>query len=297
MSILTPQVPAFKASKLTATTFLIVEHSDVYDEHPYIYVKVLDASTLLILDTGCGGKADDPDINLTSLRKFVETVGVAENAGKPLNEGQRRGYIVILSHCHYDHILGVEQFTEDSQILVSGFAPEFNSPSNLPQNSLCESLGIEVPQYSPIFVEDRYTIRTTNGNVYVLHTPGHTPDELALWDEDERMLYVGDTLYEWAPIIFPVAGSIVAWLQTVDALLQLVAPFADARISCGHVTAGEPATEVLLEAKSFMGQVLQGKIKPTRVFEKGGEEHVHYKHGARYDSNLTGSNALAIVLG
>ena len=53
----------------------------------------------------------------------------------------------------------------------------------------------------------------------LLHTPGHTPDELALWDEAETMLYIGDTLYEWAPIIFPNEGSIVQWLETVDALL------------------------------------------------------------------------------
>ena len=61
--------------------------------------------------------------------------------------------------------------------------------------------------------------------VVVLHTPGHTPDELALWDESETMLYVGDTLYEWAHIIFPSEGSIVQWLQTVDGLIALVTPF------------------------------------------------------------------------
>lgn len=172
--------------------------------------------------------------------------------------------------------MGIEQFTKDSQILVSGFAPDFISPSKLSEHSLCQALGVDLPKYSPTFVSDRYSIRTTHGNVYVLHTPGHTPDELALWDEGERMLYVGDTLYERAPIIFPNEGSILDWLQTVDALLALVAPFDDVRISCGHVTAGQPATEVLLRAKSFMARVLKGQIKPIRKFEKRGEQNAHY---------------------
>lgn len=101
-----PKVPAFRALRLTPTssTFLVVEHSDVYDEHPHIYVKFLDDSTLLIVDTGCGGKTDNPDVTLTSLREFIETVDVDDNGGKPLNQDGKRGYIVVLSHCHYDHI-------------------------------------------------------------------------------------------------------------------------------------------------------------------------------------------------
>lgn len=98
------KIPAFKASRLTTSTFLVVEHSDIYDEHPHIYVKVLDDSTLLVLDTGCGGKTDKPEISLTSLREFIETSVVVDNGGNPLNEGGKRSYVVVLSHCHYDHI-------------------------------------------------------------------------------------------------------------------------------------------------------------------------------------------------
>lgn len=106
MTLPTPKIPAFKATRLSpsSTTFLVVEHSDAYFEHPYIYVKPLDQSSILIIDTGCGGKTDRPEINLKSLREFIETVGVADNGGKALNEGGRKGYIVVLTHCHFDHI-------------------------------------------------------------------------------------------------------------------------------------------------------------------------------------------------
>jgi len=101
-----PTIPAFKASRLTPSTFLIIEHSDVYSEHPFIYAKIIpSANTIVIIDTGCGGATNDETINLKSLREFIETVGIEDNEGdKPLNEGGKMRYIVVLSHCHYDHI-------------------------------------------------------------------------------------------------------------------------------------------------------------------------------------------------
>jgi len=96
---------AFTARRLTQTTFLIVEWDDIYNEHPFIYAKVVpSANTILILDTGCGGATYNPDISLKCLREFIETIPIPDNHGKPLNDGGRMKYIVVESHCHYDHI-------------------------------------------------------------------------------------------------------------------------------------------------------------------------------------------------
>lgn len=180
-------------------------------------------------------------------------------------------------------IVGVEQFAADSQILVSGYAPSFNSSPELAEHSLCNDMGIELPKYSPTYVADHYTIRFLQGNLCVIHTPGHTPDELALWDEGEQMLYVGDTLYEWVPIIFPREGSIVDWFKSIDALSALIQPFNDAKISAGHVTAAQPAKAVLLGAKRFIEDVLAERLEPVEKLERRGEENVHYvQDGQRY---------------
>lgn len=48
--------PAFKARRLTSSTFLITEWDDIYNEHPFIYAKfVLADRTMLILDTDSEG--------------------------------------------------------------------------------------------------------------------------------------------------------------------------------------------------------------------------------------------------
>ena len=101
---------AFSARRLTPTTFLIVEVDDEFYEHPFIYAKRVPAArTLVLLDTGCGGRPRRPDVELTNLREFIETAPVAgagdDGAGSaPLNPGGALAYVVVLSHCHFDHI-------------------------------------------------------------------------------------------------------------------------------------------------------------------------------------------------
>jgi glyoxylase-like metal-dependent hydrolase (beta-lactamase superfamily II) len=53
-------------------------------------------------------------------------------------------------------------------------------------------------------------------------TPGHTPDQLAVWDTREKFLFVGDTIYERSAIIFPAEGSITAYSATIGRLKKLV---------------------------------------------------------------------------
>ncbi|GJE96601.1 MBL fold metallo-hydrolase [Phanerochaete sordida] len=276
---------AFKASRLTPTTWVLTEHSDVYDEHPLIYAKVLPAQgVILLIDTGCGGATDDDEIDVRSLREYMETIRIPANDNKPLNDGGKMRYAVLLTHCHYDHILGVEQFAKDSTILASAYSPSFIAPENLAEHSLCASLGIPTPQYSPTLVAHREPLPGLGpATMLALHTPGHTPDELAVWDADERVLYVGDTLYEWAHIIFPREGSLVEWVRSVDMLLDLVGRDTPAKICAGHVTAGRPARDVLTAARAFMMDVVEGRERVKRRFEKRGEICVEYiKEGMRF---------------
>jgi glyoxylase-like metal-dependent hydrolase (beta-lactamase superfamily II) len=118
----------------------------------------------------------------------------------------------------------------------------------------------------------------------VLHTPGHVPDELAVWDDAEKMLYVSDTLYEYEPIIFPKEGSIVTWFATLDYLISFVQSQSHTvRINSGHRTVLRPALDVLFAAKSFMVDVVSGREKIRRRTIQRGENTVEYRQtGGRF---------------
>ncbi|TFK40308.1 beta-lactamase-like protein [Crucibulum laeve] len=284
---------AFEATRLTASTFLIKEYDDIYSEHPHIYAKVVpEANTVLLIDSGCGGASNNSDIQITSLREFIEKVGLSDNEGKPLNEDGKMKYVVVTTHCHYDHILGIEHF-KDSPILASSHSPAFLKDSQLPENSLCNALGIKMPSYTPTLVPHLHVISSPEDkdallDVTVLHTPGHTPDELALYDENEMMLYVGDSLYEYEPIIFPKEGSIVEWFTSMDYLISFVqrenrlqhkrgeSCKREVLINAGHSTAVKPALNVLLAAKAYMQDVISGEEPVKERMQMRGEETVVY---------------------
>ena len=97
-----PPSTCFGCRRLNETTFVIVE-DDKWRENPLIYAKIY-TSVVVLIDTGCGGASKDPDVQLTSLRTFIETYPVSANGGKPLNFAAKRSYIIICTHCHYDHI-------------------------------------------------------------------------------------------------------------------------------------------------------------------------------------------------
>lgn len=118
----------------------------------------------------------------------------------------------------------------------------------------------------------------------IYHTPGHTPDELAIWDPEERFLFVGDTLYEWAPIIFPPEGDLRKYTSTLYKLRDLTkslnkgaSPERRVRMACGHVTSEADAEDFVCEVENFLSKVKRGLIEPQDKGEARGLRLVGYE--------------------
>jgi glyoxylase-like metal-dependent hydrolase (beta-lactamase superfamily II) len=241
----------FTINRLNSTTHVIQEH-DVFHESPLIYVKHIRGPVpiILICDTGCGTTHRSGGLNgpLHNLRSFIETYPVPSNSDKPLNPDGRLPYLILCTHCHYDHILGIPQFAPEAChdnnaiIIASSHSPSFLSFEHLPIHSLCTYLGLATPRYhvrmwagdEMILYFRHRVVGYPGSHITTLHIPGHTPDSLAWYDEFERWIYVGDTFYERyegggasgpgeaLPIEFPSEGDLVAYMGTLDKLLEFV---------------------------------------------------------------------------
>ena len=278
----------FNTTRLNATTFVIREE-DFYHDYPLIYVKIFSEPPLLLLsDTGSGGHGLPPLIQLTSLRTYLETFPVSSNSDKPLNPSGKLPYLIICTHCHSDHILGIPDFTTptcDTTILASSYDPSFIT-DDLPTHSGCLDLGIPTPTYEVSYWAHHLETITYNSvslNIQILHTPGHTPDELAWYDSTERYLYVGDTFYELrspfvsTPIMFPLEGDWVSYMHSLGVLSGFIkeqnnnASAPRLKIGCAHITFSVDAADIVEEVQALFVRIIQGKVPVISSTEERGE--------------------------
>jgi glyoxylase-like metal-dependent hydrolase (beta-lactamase superfamily II) len=125
---------------------------------------------------------------------------------------------------------------------------------------------------------EHLTHQTRPLDLQILHTPGHTPDQLAVWDKHERWLFVGDTLYERAPIIFPKEGDIIQYMSTLEKLLTFLTTEnkeseTKAKIACGHETDAADGEEIVSAVMERMWEILDGNAILEDSFEERGETY------------------------
>lgn len=111
----------------------------------------------------------------------------------------------------------------------------------------------------------------------VLHTPGHTPDSLSLYDPKERTLFVGDTLHENTAVTFPMQGNVQAYMASLDKLLALVYNERNgARLAGGRGVWNVDAGALLGFARGLMVGVLRGTVKGEVKGESRGIKVIEY---------------------
>ena len=129
----------------------------------------------LVIDTG---------MNSANLRTYLETI-----TDKPM--------MAVNTHGHGDHTLCNGYFDEvymhPEAIIDANYGK--NSESQNPRER-------EVPDYSPIPVEEGYIFELGGRRVKVFETPCHSPGDLMFLDLDARLLFTGDNLEVGQVLIF-----------------------------------------------------------------------------------------------
>ncbi len=109
------------------------------------------------------------------------------------SKGAELSYI-ILTHGHFDHILALPKIKEatGAEILVHEKDAPMLTDNSLSLLSRFSDRVIDFPS-ADVLLRDGDTVKIGNGNVKVIHTPGHTLGSICLSVSDD--LISGDTLF------------------------------------------------------------------------------------------------------
>jgi glyoxylase-like metal-dependent hydrolase (beta-lactamase superfamily II) len=99
---------------------------------------------------------------------------------------------IVITHAHYDHTAHVKEIARlcgDAAVCIH----EADAPGLVDDaRSLSMHFGARSPGITPdVVLHDADRI----GDLLVIHTPGHTPGGICLYDAGARMLFSGDTVF------------------------------------------------------------------------------------------------------
>lgn len=99
------------------------------------------------------------------------------------------------THCHFDHIMGVEFIREEYKI------PFFAHPGDIFWIERAVEQGkIFGFEMSPVsvadsFLEENKFVEFGNSRLKIIHVPGHSPGHVVFYSEKDKFLIAGDVLF------------------------------------------------------------------------------------------------------
>ncbi|MGB0430275.1 MAG: MBL fold metallo-hydrolase [Bacteroidia bacterium] len=133
----------------------------------------------IIVDPGCYYPQE-----FESLKKYVD-----DNGLKPI--------AIINTHCHIDHVLGVQDCIDEWNLPFIGNALEQLNLDRLEFQAQMFGLPLNsaVPEFSQTINEgDKYSFGEST--LDVLFVPGHSPGHLAFYSQKNALLISGDVLFK-----------------------------------------------------------------------------------------------------
>ena len=175
-------------------------------------LKLLKINTNLGEPTNCYILADD----ISKECMIVDPAGEPEKIINMINILNVKLKYIYLTHCHGDHIGGVNEVKNalGGKILIHRIESENLNNSDINLSWYIGMKPIELEADSR--VDDNDLIHIGKIELKVLHTPGHTNGSSCLYCEKEKFIFSGDTIFRgtWGRTDLPT-GSLVDIINSI----------------------------------------------------------------------------------
>lgn len=113
---------------------------------------------------------------------------------KVLEEQKLIPIAILLTHGHFDHIMGAKDLKQRYEMPVYASLAEKDLVADVKMNGalLIRKIFTLVPD---LYLNDGEELNLAGINIKVIHTPGHTIGGVCYYIEEESVLFSGDTLF------------------------------------------------------------------------------------------------------
>lgn len=130
--------------------------------------------------------------------KEVLIVDPADRAQKIIewiNSEGLKPVAILLTHGHFDHIMGVAGVKKEYNIPIYASRDEVEVLAN-PQINVSTMMGAYMSMKADELFSDGDVLELAGMKLKVISTPGHTIGSVCFYMEEEKVLISGDTLFE-----------------------------------------------------------------------------------------------------
>lgn len=168
-------------------------------------LKILKINTNLGTPTNCYIIADED----TKEAMVIDPAGEVDKIIEMLDILEAKIKYIYLTHCHGDHIGGVEELRNKAGGKILTHRIESENLKN-PAITVNYYIGMEDATFeADSRVDEGDLIHVGDIEFKVLHTPGHTNGGSSLYCEEHKMIFTGDTVFRgtWGRTDLPTGSS------------------------------------------------------------------------------------------
>jgi len=163
----------------------------------------------------------------------IDPGGDVSQIVQTLSQARARVVAIVLTHAHFDHVMGVAGLMRETGAPLLAGAAEAEVIANAEEQAKFFGLAIQPPPTPDRWLKEGDIVQAGAVELAVIATPGHTPGGICLWSEANKSLFSGDTLMRGSigRTDFP-GGSMPDLLRSIRHKLLTLPP--ETRVYPGH---------------------------------------------------------------